>query len=79
MRSGIVRCAGGWWRWQGGGRVCGSESPLGPVDASFRALSGRLKFTVRHKFNKDYLSVQKCLIWRLGGLWAAEREGGGAD
>ena len=26
----------------------------GPVDPSFRALSGRLKFTVRrHKFNKD--------------------------
>ena len=27
---------------------------LGPVDPSFRALSGRLKLTVRrHKFNKD--------------------------
>ena len=24
------------------------SSPLGPVDPSFRALSGRLKFTVRH-------------------------------
>ena len=33
------------------------QSPLGPVDPSFRALSGRLKFTVRHhKFNKDSLS-----------------------
>ena len=34
------------------------QSPLGPVDPSFRALSGRLKFTVRrHKFNKDSLSM----------------------
>ena len=34
-----------------------SSSLLGPVDPSFRALSGRLKFTVRrHKFNKDSLS-----------------------
>ena len=34
-----------------------SSSLLGPVDPSFRALSGRLKFTVRrHKFNKDILS-----------------------
>ena len=33
------------------------RSPLVPVDPSFRALSGRLKFTVRcHKFNKDSLS-----------------------
>ena len=32
------------------------QSPLGPVDPSFRALYGRLKFTVRrHKFNKDSL------------------------
>ena len=31
-------------------------SLLGPVDPSFRALSGRLKFTVRrHKFNTDSL------------------------
>ena len=30
------------------------QSPLGPVDISFRALSGRLKFMVRrHKFIKD--------------------------
>ena len=30
---------------------------LGPVDPSFRAFSGRLKFTVRrHKFKKDCLS-----------------------
>ena len=36
------------------------QSPLGPVDPSFRALSGRLKFTVRHhKFNNDSLSVQE--------------------
>ena len=33
------------------------RSLLGPVDLSFRALSGRLKFTVRrHTFNKDHLS-----------------------
>ena len=32
------------------------QSPFGPVDPSFRALSGRLKFTVRrHKFNEDSL------------------------
>ena len=32
------------------------QSRLGPVDPSFRALFGRLKFTVRrHKFNKDAL------------------------
>ena len=36
-----------------------SSSLLGPVDSSFRAFSGRLKFTVRrHKFNKDSLSSQ---------------------
>ena len=34
------------------------QSPLGPVDPSFQALSGRLKFTARrHKFNKDSLSL----------------------
>jgi len=39
----------------GGSRV--SLSRVGPVDPAFRALSGRLKFTVRrHKFNKDSLS-----------------------
>jgi len=33
-----------------------SSSLLGPVDPSFRALSGRLKFTARrHKFNEDSL------------------------
>ena len=31
----------------------------GPLDASFRALSGRLKFTVRREeFNKKYLPLQ---------------------
>ena len=31
-----------------------SSSLLGPVDTSFGALSGHLKFTVRrHQFNKD--------------------------
>ena len=34
-------------------------SPLGPVDPSFRTLSGRLKFTVRrHEFNKDSFSSE---------------------
>ena len=34
-----------------------SSSLLGPLVPSFRALSGRLKFTVRRdKFNKDFLS-----------------------
>ena len=32
------------------------SSPLGPVDPSFRALSGLFSFTIRrHKFNKDSL------------------------
>ena len=36
-----------------------SSSLSGPVDPSFRALSGRLEFTVRrHKFNKDSLLLQ---------------------
>jgi len=44
-----------------------SSSLLGPVDTSFRALSGGLKFTVRRpKFNKDYLrgqikNLKRCL------------------
>ena len=30
------------------------QSPVGPVHPSFRALSGRLNYTVRrHKFNED--------------------------
>ena len=34
-------------------------TPVGPVVPSFRALSGRLKLTVRrHKSNKDSLSAQ---------------------
>jgi len=40
--------------------VSPSVSLLGPVDPSFRALSGRLKFTVRRpKFNVDYISRGK--------------------
>jgi hypothetical protein len=36
-----------------------SSCLFGPVDPSFRALSGRLKFTVRrHKLNTDFLSWQ---------------------
>ena len=35
-----------------------SAGRLGPVDPSFRALSGRLKFTARrHKFITDFLSL----------------------
>ena len=38
--------------------VCWS-SLLGPVDPSFRALSGRLKFTVRrHELNEDSLTIR---------------------
>jgi len=40
---------------------------LGPVDPSFRALSGRLKFTVRrHKFNKDSFSTRSLDAAQLG-------------
>ena len=43
------------------------QSPLGPVDPSCRALSGRLKFTVRrHKFNKGSLSETGILDERDG-------------
>ena len=32
------------------------QSPLGPVDPAFQALSRRLEFAVRrHKFNADYV------------------------
>jgi len=42
------------------------SSHLGPVDPSFPALSGRLKFTVRrHKFNKDSPS-SGCRVWGWG-------------
>jgi hypothetical protein len=37
-----------------------SSNVSGPVDTSFRAVSGCLKFTVRrHKFNQDSLSVEQ--------------------
>jgi len=43
------------------------QSPLGPVDPSFRTLSGRPKFTVRrHKFNKDSLFLS--LHLQLAGV-----------
>ena len=52
-------------------------SLFGPVDPSFRALSGRLKFTVRsHKFDKDSLS---CFRPKSGYTCArseSAREGG---
>ena len=42
---------------------------LGPVDPSFRALPGRLKFTIRrHKFNKDSLLSLGRGGWNLGAL-----------
>ena len=39
------------------------QSPSGPVNPSFRALSGRLEFTVRrHKFNQDSLTSSHSLL-----------------
>ena len=47
-------------------RIQPSSSPLDPVVPSFRALSGRLKFTVRrHQFNKD--SLPQTLACSAGG------------
>ena len=41
---------------------------FGPVDSSFRALSGRLNFTVRrHMSNKDSLSLQRTNEKEPGG------------
>ena len=49
------------------------QSPLVPVDPSFRALSGRVEFMVRrHKFNKDNLSSSSAFAscwWAGGGGW----------
>ena len=48
---------------------CLESSLLGPVDPSFRALSGRLKFTVRrHKFDKHSLSWSRTLHAPSGWL-----------
>ena len=45
-----------------------------PVDPSFRALSGRLKFTVRrHGFNKDFVSVIRAPTSRRRETMAAPR------
>ena len=53
------------------------QSPLGPVDPSFRALSGRPKFTVRrHNFSKDS-SLLTLVIYEphhLTNLLLSERE-----
>ena len=39
------------------------RSLLGPADPSFRALSGRLEFTVRrHKFDKDSLLCTQVVV-----------------
>ena len=44
--------------WGVGFYIVYRQSLLGPVDPSFRALSGRLKFTVRrHKSNQYYLPL----------------------
>jgi len=46
-------------------------SPLSPAHPSFRALSGRLKFTVRrHKFNKFFSLFGR---WRLGYIQRSPR------
>jgi len=59
------------------GHTGGPASLLGPVDPSFRVLSGRLKFTVRrHKFNNDSLFSATCSLpepsghARLGAMHA---------
>ena len=50
---------------------CVLSSLLGPVDPSFRALSGRPKFTFRrHKFNEESLSC--------GTNWQGRANGAGA-
>ena len=60
-----------------------SSSLLGPVAPSFRALSGRLTFTVRrHKFNKDSHSAEgRCsvAVTRAQGRfrWAILKSGHG--
>ena len=43
------------------GYIVYDRNPLGLVDPSFRALSGRLKLTVRrHEFNTDSLPAPGC-------------------
>jgi len=54
---------------------------LSPVDPSFRAPSGRLKFTARlHKFNKDSLSPHAGdgVDTAVGAIGALQLVGGGA-
>jgi hypothetical protein len=47
---------------ENGHSSCVSSSLLGPVDPSFRALSGRLKLTVRrHKFNNSSFSFGRSI------------------
>ena len=53
------------------------QSPLGPVDPSFRALSGRLQFTVRrHKFNKYSLLRSAKGTWRGRGSGCCQTPSG---
>ena len=55
-----------------------SSSLSGPVDPSFRALSGRLNFTVRRrKFNKDsFFSFLKAWRFTVLGVAVEVRLGG---
>ena len=47
-----------------GKRALVSSSLSCPIDPEFRALSGRLKFTVRrHRFNEDSFSVRQHRTW----------------
>ena len=51
---------------------------LGPIELSFRALSGRLKFTVRrHKFNEDSLSSRSTTQRATTGFLLDGGGGGG--
>ena len=65
----------GLWLTERRKRDVGLASLLGPVDPSFRALAGRLKYTVRrHMFQKDYLCWQEYGSQRDGGgTWAHTR------
>ena len=52
--------------------------PLGPVHPSLRALSGRLKFTVRrHKFTKDFSPSERSTFSEKWEWNAARRRRGG--
>ena len=55
-----------------------SSDLLGPINPSFRAISGRLKFTVRrHKFNQDSLSLEGGGAVHTRGFSVSGEGGGG--